>query len=145
MTALEKMASFHTESDEYHGTKLEKCCRVCMWILTVRCATSYWPKVREGDRKRQRNEGISTARAARALPTLSSKMHQKVGEGRNHCMWHGFYCLPQLSLFLICCAWCVTASLTVPWRHRAGRWLHQRTCARMSIGMIHLSTCFNER
>ena len=131
MTAQEKMASLHTESDEYHSTKLEKYCSVCkgekweeqyMLMLTVRCATSYWPKVREGDRKRQRNAGVSTVRAARALPTLSSKIHQKDGEGRNHCMWYGFYHLPQVSLFLICCVWCVTASLTVPWRHRAGRW-----------------------
>ena len=90
-----------------------------MWMLIVRYATSSWPKVREGDRIRQRNAGVPTVRAAKALPTLSSKVPQKVGEGRNHCMWHGFYHLPQVSLFLICCAWCITASLTVPWRHRA--------------------------
>ena len=87
MTALEKMASLHTDSDEYHSTKFRKMLQsVCkgekweeqyMLMLTVRCATSYWPKVREGDRKRQRNAGVSTMRGARALPTLSSKMHME--------------------------------------------------------------------
>ena len=42
-----------------------------MWMLTVRCATSSWPKVREGDRKRKRSAGIPTVRAAKALPINS--------------------------------------------------------------------------
>ena len=32
------MASLHTESDEYHSTKLENCCRVC---AKVRSGKSY--------------------------------------------------------------------------------------------------------
>ena len=44
-----------------------------MLMLTVRCATRYWPKVREGDRKRQRNAGVSTVRAARHCQLFPQK------------------------------------------------------------------------
>ena len=78
-----------------------------MWMLTVRCATSLCPKVGEGDRRKQRNVGTLLVRAA--LQTLSTEKPQRVGEGRNHCMWRGFYHRLQVSLFPICSAWCVTA------------------------------------
>ena len=77
-----------------------------MWLLTVRCATNLCPKVGEGDR---RNAGALLVRAARALQTLSTEKPQRVGEGRNHCMWRGFYHRIQVSHFPICSVWCVTA------------------------------------
>ena len=121
MTALEKMASLHTESDEYHSTKLEKCVQVCasvckgekweeqyMLMLTVRCATRYWPKVREGDRKRQRNAGVSTMRAARHCQLFPQKFTWR-GSQQLHVVWF----LPPSTKFSLLDLLCVVCHCIV--------------------------------
>ena len=135
MTALEKMASLHTESDEYHSTKLEKCCRVCAKVKVGRAVhadvdcevcNTLLAQSKGGRQKTAKKCGRLNRESSKGI--ANSFLKNAHGEGRNNCMWYGFYHLPQVSLFLICCAWCVTASLTVPWGHCAGRWSVHAHC-----------------